>query len=85
MRLNQSAVCATENVFEKEATCLHAISGTQMRWSSLTHNRVLYQALARFLRESRVTIDDRRHMAIPTARSPKTDGDRPEDGPDNGG
>ena len=33
---------------------LHAISCTRTGWSSLTHNRVLHQALARSLRESKV-------------------------------
>ena len=33
-------------------TRLHAISRTKTEWSSLTHNRVLHQALARFLRKS---------------------------------
>ena len=32
----------------------HAISCTKTGWSSLTHNRVLHQALARSLRESKV-------------------------------
>ena len=38
----------------QETTRLHAISCTKTGWSSLTHNRVLHQALARFLRESKV-------------------------------
>ena len=38
----------------KETTRLHAISCTKTGWSSLTHNRVLHQALARSLRESEV-------------------------------
>ena len=33
---------------------LHAISCTKTGWSSLSHNRVLHQALARSLRESKV-------------------------------
>ena len=42
------------NVCRQEATRLHAVSCTKMGWSSLTHNRVLHQALARSLRESKV-------------------------------
>ena len=42
------------NSCRQEATRLHTISGTKTRWSSLTHNRVLHQALARSLRESKV-------------------------------
>ena len=38
----------------EETTCLYAISCTKTGWSSLTHNRVLHQALARSLRESKV-------------------------------
>ena len=38
----------------QETTRLHAISCTKTGWSSLTHNRVLHQALARSLRESKV-------------------------------
>ena len=38
----------------QETTRLHAISCTRTGWSSLTHNRVLHQALARSLRESKV-------------------------------
>ena len=39
----------------REATTrLYAISCTKTGWSSLTHNRVLHQALARSLRESKV-------------------------------
>ena len=37
-----------------ETTRLHAISCTKTVWSSLTHNRMLHQALARSLRESKV-------------------------------
>ena len=37
-----------------ETTRLHVISCTKTGWSSLTHNRVLHQALARSLRESKV-------------------------------
>ena len=33
---------------------LHAISCSKTGWGSLTHNRVLHQALARSLRESKV-------------------------------
>ena len=40
------------NGCRQEATRFHAISCTKTRWSSLTHNRVLHQALARSLRES---------------------------------
>ena len=39
-----------------ETTRLHAISCTKTGWSSLTHNRVLHQALARSLRESKVQL-----------------------------
>ena len=35
-------------------TRLHATSCSKTGWSPLTHNRVLYQALARSLRESKV-------------------------------
>ena len=42
------------NGCRQETTCLHAISCTKTGWSSLTHNRVLHQALARSLRESKV-------------------------------
>ena len=38
----------------QETTRLHAISCSKTGWSSLTHNRVLHQALARSLRESKV-------------------------------
>ena len=38
----------------RETTRLHAISCTKTGWSSLTHNRVLHQALARSLRERKV-------------------------------
>ena len=38
----------------QETTRLHAISCTKTGWSSLTQNRVLHQALARSLRESKV-------------------------------
>ena len=37
-----------------ETTRLHAISCSKTGWSSLTHNQVLHQALARSLRESKV-------------------------------
>ena len=37
-----------------ETTRLHVISCTKTGWSPLTHNRVLHQALARSLRESKV-------------------------------
>ena len=42
------------NVCFQDTTRLHAISCTKMGWSSLTHNRVLHQALARSLRDSKV-------------------------------
>ena len=42
------------NGCRQEATRLHAISCTKTGWSSLTHNRVLHQVLARSLRESKV-------------------------------
>ena len=42
------------NGCRQETTRLHAISCTKTGWSSLTHNRVHHQALARSLRESKV-------------------------------
>ena len=42
------------NGCRQETTRLHPISCTKTEWSSLTHNRVLHQALARSLRESKV-------------------------------
>ena len=42
------------NGCRQETTRLHAISCTRTGWSSLTHNRVLHQALTRSLRESKV-------------------------------
>ena len=42
------------NGFRHETTRLHAISYSKTGWSSLTHKRVLHQALARSLRESKV-------------------------------
>ena len=42
------------NGCRQETTRLYAISCTKTGWSSLTHNRVLHQALARSLRESKV-------------------------------
>ena len=42
------------NGFRQETTRLHAISCTKTGWSSLTHNRMPHQALARSLRESKV-------------------------------
>ena len=42
------------NGCRQETTRLHAIPCTKTGWSSLTHNRVLHPALARFLRESKV-------------------------------
>ena len=43
-----------DNGCRQETTRLHAISCTKTGWSSLTHNRVLHQALARSLRERKV-------------------------------
>ena len=42
------------NDCRQETTRLHTISCTKTGWSSFTHNRVLHQALARFLREENV-------------------------------
>ena len=42
------------NGCRQETTRLHAISYSKTGWSSLTHNRVLHQALTRSLRESEV-------------------------------
>ena len=42
------------NGCRQETTRLHAISCTKTGWSSLTHIRVLHQALAQSLRESKV-------------------------------
>ena len=42
------------NGCRQETARLHAISCTKTGWSSLTHNRVPHQALARSLRESKV-------------------------------
>ena len=42
------------NGCRQETTRLHAISCTKTGWSSLNHNRVLHQALARSLRKSKV-------------------------------
>ena len=42
------------NDCRQETTRLHAISCTKTGWSSLTHNRVLHQAVARSLPESKV-------------------------------
>ena len=44
----------TRNGCRQETTRLHAVSCTKTGWSSLTCNRVLHQALARSLRESKV-------------------------------
>ena len=41
------------NGSRQKTTRLHAISCTKTGWSSLTHNRVLHQAMARSLRESK--------------------------------
>ena len=38
----------------QETSRIHTISCKKTGWSSLTHNRVLHQALARFLRQSKV-------------------------------
>ena len=43
-----------DNGCREETTRAHAIACTKTGWSSLTHNRVLHQALARSLRESKV-------------------------------
>ena len=42
------------NDCRQETTRIHAIPCTKREWSSITHNRVLHQALARSLRESKV-------------------------------
>ena len=42
------------NDYRQEPPRLHALSCTKTGWSSLAHNRVLHQALARSLRESKV-------------------------------
>ena len=42
------------NGCRQETTRLHATSYTKTGWSSLTHNRVPHQALARSLRKSKV-------------------------------
>ena len=42
------------NGCRQETTRLHAISCAKTGWSSLTHNRVLHQALSRSLRESKI-------------------------------
>ena len=44
------------NGCRQETTRLYAISCTKTGWRSLTHNRVLHQALPRFLRESKVQV-----------------------------
>ena len=44
------------NDYRQETTRLHAIYWTKTGWSSLTHNRMLHQALARSLRESKVQL-----------------------------
>ena len=43
-----------DNGCRQETTRLHAISYTKTGWSSVTHNRVLHQALVRSLRERKV-------------------------------
>ena len=45
------------NGFRQETTRLHAIPCTKTGWSSLAHNRVLHQAVARSLRESKVQFE----------------------------
>ena len=45
-----------DNGCRQETTRLHAISCSKTGWSSLTHTRVLHQALARSLRESKVQL-----------------------------
>ena len=42
------------NGCRQKTTRLHVISCSKTGWSSLTHNRVLHQALARSIRESTV-------------------------------
>ena len=42
------------NGYRQETTRIYAISCTKTGWSSLTHNRVLHQSLARSLCESKV-------------------------------
>ena len=44
----------TEDSCRQETTGLYTLSCTKTRWISLTHNRVLHQALARSLRKDRV-------------------------------
>ena len=52
------------NGCRKETTRLHAILCSKTGWSSLTHNRVLHQALARSFRESKVqfVVEDTWHF-----------------------
>ena len=52
------------NACRQETTRLYAISCSKTGWSSLTHNRVLHQVLARSLRESKVqfVIEDTWHF-----------------------
>ena len=54
------------NSCRQETTRLHAISCTKTGWSSLTHNRVVHQALARSLRESKVqfVVEDTRPFRL---------------------
>ena len=49
-----AVMCNLINTHTHTTTRLHAISCSKTGWSSLTHNRVLHQALARSLRESKV-------------------------------
>ena len=51
-RRNLLVGCIMAMVAGKKPPNFHAISCTKTGWSSLTHNRVLHQALARSLRES---------------------------------
>ena len=44
------------NGCQQETTRLHTTSYTKTGWGCLTHNRVLHQALARSLRESKVQL-----------------------------
>ena len=44
------------NGCKQEITRLHAMSCIKTGWSSLTHNRILYQVLARSLRKTKVEL-----------------------------
>ena len=54
----------------QETTRLNAFSCRKTGWASLTHNRVLYQTMARSLRESKVqfTVEDIRVYKLYYAR-----------------